>query len=199
MNRPKFGIFGIAMTALLLLPSGDLVAQIYKSVDKDGNVVYSDQPPSPDAKPVELPGLSVVEAVPRPGTAPGAGAAGEGAEKPLSLQELRRMYRDFAITSPAQEEWIQGTGNSVTISWGMREPPQPGMMVIPMINGNALPPVSASSVTLQEVARGEHVVSARLVDAQRRTVANASPVTFFMRQFSTNFRRNPATPAPSGG
>jgi hypothetical protein len=199
MNRPKYGIFAIAMTALLLLPGGELVAQIYKSVDKDGNVIYSDQPPSPDAQPVELPGLSVVDAVQSPAIVPGAGTAGEGAEKPLSLQDLRRMYRDFAIISPAHEEWIQGTGNSVTISWGMREAPQPGMMVIPIIDGNELPPASGSSITLEEVVRGEHVVSARLVDAQRRTVANASPVTFFMRQFSTNFRRNPATPAPSGG
>jgi hypothetical protein len=34
----------------LLALSFSALAQVYKSIDADGNVVFSDQPPSPDAK-----------------------------------------------------------------------------------------------------------------------------------------------------
>ena len=198
MNRPKNRIVGFVMTIALLLPAGALFAQVYKSVDENGNVVYSDQPPAPGAKPMEMPEISVVEAPAGAPLAPEGAATGEAAEQTLSLRDLRRMYRDFAITRPAQEEYIQGTGNAVMISWGMREPPQPGMMVIPIIDGTEMPPVNAFSITLEEVVRGEHVVSARLVDAEKRTIANADPVTFFMRQFSTNFNNPPPVPTPKG-
>jgi len=198
MNKPTDRILGIVVAIALLLPGDALVAEVYKSVDKDGNVVYSDQPPEPGAEPMEMPGISVVEAVPGAPVSPGADGSDAGAGQAMDIRELRRMYRDFAIISPQQEEYIQGTANSVTISWGMREAPQPGMKVIPVVDGRALPPVTSFSITLDEVVRGEHVVSARLVDAENRTIANAEPVTFFMRQFSTNFRSNPP-PAPAGG
>jgi hypothetical protein len=116
----------------------------------------------------------------------------------MSIGDLRRLYRDFAITSPQPDEYIQGTANSVTVSWGSRTPPQPGMMVVPTIDGRQYDPVQASSITLNEVDRGEHVVTARLVDASGRTIANASPVKFFVRQFSVNFGNRPP-PTPGGG
>ena len=190
-NVRKFG----AMAAILLLGLADTApAEIYKTVDKDGNVIYTDQPPSPGATPMELPGLSVVEAPPF-GPSPGAT---EGQESGPDIRALRRMYRDFAISRPAQDEYIEGTGNRVTVGWGSRQPWQPGMKVVPTLDGKELPAVMARMITLDQVDRGEHVISARLIDANDRTVATAPPVTFHMRQFSVNFRNTPQ-PSPGGG
>ncbi len=42
------------ISALLLFSATPLLAQVYKVVDKDGNVTYTDQPPADGSGPVEL-------------------------------------------------------------------------------------------------------------------------------------------------
>ena len=45
-----------------LVLSFQLAAQaVYKTVDEEGNVIYTDQPPEEDAKPMEMPEISVVK------------------------------------------------------------------------------------------------------------------------------------------
>ncbi len=195
MNTQSAGAFLIFLTCLMLALSGAAQGEVYKTVDKDGNVIYTDQPPEPGAEPMELPGLSIIESVPMKPPAATAGAAGEGEEVVTNIRELRRGYRDFRITSPAQDQWIEGEGNSVTINWDSRYALQPGMMVIISVDGKAMEPTTASSLVLNEVDRGEHSVSAQIVDAQNRKIATASPVTFHVRQFSQNFNRTPV-PTP---
>ena len=67
---------------------------------------------------MELPGLSVIEAV-RPPPEEQAGAASTGAaddqEVVTSIRELRRGYRDFALVSPVAEETYWGTGGQVPL------------------------------------------------------------------------------------
>lgn len=179
-----------ATFALLLLAAAlaaPAAAQVYKTVDEHGNVVYTDQPPTPGAEPVELPGLSIVESYRPPALPAGETGAESGEEEVTDIRELRRGYRDFRITSPKPEEHVQGTGNQLVISWDTRYELQPGMMVELALDGEALPPTRSGSVTVEEVFRGEHIVSGRIVDARNRTIATASPVTFYMRQFSVNF------------
>jgi hypothetical protein len=189
MNKSLAGLLLTLISSALLLTVG-VQAEVYKTVDKDGNVIYTDQPPEPDAKPMELPGLSVIGSL--PGPAPAAGSSAEQTEDQVTdIRELRRGYKDFRITSPTQDEHIQGSGNSVTLSWDARYALQPGMAVIFTLNGTDLEPTVNPSVSLQEIDRGEHTVSARLVDSQSRIIARASPVTFFMRQWSQNFGRRP--------
>ena len=51
-------------------------AQVYKVVDEDGNVTFTDQAPADGSKPVELPPISVIEA-PKYETKAGGRAEGE--------------------------------------------------------------------------------------------------------------------------
>ena len=88
----------------LALAASPLMAQVYKVVDEDGNVTYTDQAPGDGSKPVELAPISVIEA-PTYEKAPEATAGDEG-EKEMSLSYLRRNYKDFAIISPQQEESV---------------------------------------------------------------------------------------------
>ncbi len=49
--------FGLAVGAVMPVTA----AEIYKTVDENGNLVYTDRAPSPDAEPITLRELSVVE------------------------------------------------------------------------------------------------------------------------------------------
>ena len=63
-------------------------AEVYKTVDKDGNVIYTDRPPDPESKPMDLPGLSVIApqlpSNPRPAAAAASAANSEGRLSPNS-------------------------------------------------------------------------------------------------------------------
>lgn len=190
MKQPIAGWF-LTMTASIVLVMADpALSEVYKSVDKDGNVVYTDQPPEPGAEPMELPGLSVIASLPTTRAVAEAAASEEDdLEQVTDIRELRQGYKDFHISSPQQEETIEGTGNSVTLSWNSRYALQSGMAVIFSLDGVPLDPTVTSSVNLQQIDRGAHTVTARLVDSQLRIIAQASPVTFYMRQWSQNFGR----------
>lgn len=167
-------------------------AEVYKTTDKDGNVVYTDQPPADGSAPIELRELSVVPAPEYETPAMRTTGVEEGE---ADLGALRRGYRDFKLVSPVSEQTIVGTGNVVSVEWTTRFELQPGMAVIVQVDGQPMPPSTASVISTQPLDRGEHQVSAELVDAQQRSIAKAGPVTVFVHQNSAQFNR----PARAGG
>lgn len=174
--------------AFLLLPlSAYPEGEIYKVVDEDGNVTFTDQRPHDQAQPVDLPPLSVVETdiqVPEPV----ADAAGDEPAGPPSPRELRRQFRDFRILTPQQEETFWGTANSVVVSWGSSQPVPSDMKVTLFVDGKGRAAPSQGSVTMT-LDRGEHQVYAELRDSLNRRILTTPVVTFFVKQHSVNFNR----------
>ena len=169
------------------------VAQVYKTTDKDGNVVFTDQAPDASATPMELPGLSVISpAEPVLPEQVEAEQPEQTGEPVTDIRELRRGYRDFTLSSPKADETFWGTGNRVLATWTTGYQLQPGMQVTFVVNGESRPPTTAESIVINELNRGEHKVSAELRDVRRRLVARSDEVTFFIKQYSNNFNRPPA-------
>lgn len=192
----KKGMISSLFTLVFLLAPLCAFAQgeIYKVVDKDGNVTFTDQRPSSDAQPMDLPPLSVIKTDMPPPAAAVAGTAGEGAAaqeeepKPLSPRELRRQFSDFRITRPLQEESFWGTENTVVVTWQSSEPIPPNMSVLVFVDGESQKAPASGSVSLT-LDRGEHQVYAELRDERNRRIISTDPVTFFVRQYSANFNR----------
>jgi hypothetical protein len=188
----------IPLVVLLLPLAAVAEGEIYKIVDKDGNVTFTDQRPSSTAQPMELPPLSIIETdIEVPAEADG-GAAEEAAEAlPLTPRELRRKYRDFRITSPQQEETFWGTANAVSVTWAASEPITEDLTVFLFVDGDSQQfPVNGSAQLVLE--RGEHQVYAELRDPRNRRITSTEPVTFFVKQFSQNFNRPAASPGQGG-
>jgi len=188
------GMIG-ALAAILFLaipPGLSAEGEIYKVVDKDGNVTYTDERPQGGAEPMKLPPLSVIETdiqVPpaKESTPP---AAAEDTEP--TLQDLRRQFQDFRIIQPQQEETFWGTANTVVVAWGTAQPVPPELQARLYVDGVAqsVPASGSLSLTLD---RGEHQVYAELLDARGRQIAATGRVVFFVKQASVGFR-----PLPGG-
>ena len=175
------------ITLLLAFTASPLMAEVYKTVDKDGNVTYTDKPPSDGSGPMELPGLSVIEKPEYQKTAreSEAEAIANGtqtvpAEK--SLRQLQNDFKDFAIVSPQQEESVWRPDGPVTIAWSTGSQVLEGMKVTVTLDGKRLATTTDRMVLVPNMERGEHTVTAELTDARNRRVASAEPVTFFIRQ-----------------
>lgn len=182
LNTDK--IFLMILLALsLAVVAAPLTAQVYKVVDKDGNVTYTDQPPADGTKPMDLPEISVVETPVYEKTARETAAENpveESTEVPLKT--LRRDYSDFAIISPLDEESVWQPESPVTVAWSVGNQLRDGMKVTIFIDGKQKTTTTQPIVPLGGLDRGEHTVTAELKDAKNRRIAIAAPVTFYIRQ-----------------
>jgi len=185
------GWFTVLFSVALLLTPLVTVAegQIYKVVNPDGSVTFTDQKPAPGAEPVKLKPLSVIETdIQVPKTADASENPPEEVTKEPTARELQRMFRDFRITQPQNEETFWGTGNQVTVSWGASKTIPEDMRVILYVNGEGQNAPASGSMLLS-LDRGEHQVYAVLRDANNRRVVSSDTVTFFVKQHSANFNR----------
>lgn len=181
------------LTGLLAVYACSALADIYKVVDAQGNVTYTDQSPGPGAAPMVLPELSVVDTdyVPESEPADPAAETTDGtAEEDTSPRALRKAYQDFAITQPAQEQTFWGTENSVVISWSSEKALLPGMAVRLFIDGAAVSNTQ-DNMYAATLDRGEHSVYAQLMDPRGRRVMVTPTVVFYIKQHSVGTRNGP--------
>lgn len=191
------GMIGALILLFALWPGPALPqsGEIYKIVDKDGNVIYTDQRPPGGAEPMDLPELSVIETDVQVPAKPSADEVAAGAEPaPMTPRELRRQFADFRITQPQQDETFWGTANTVVVAWGSAQEMPPELSARLYVDGapQDVPPRGSLSLTLE---RGEHNVYVELLDGRKRRVLATETVTFFVKQYSQNFNRQ----NPGGG
>ena len=191
IKTPGTGLLAGVMAALLCLLALPAWAQVYKTVDEEGNVTYTDQPPPDGAQPMDLPELSVVETDYE--APPAKTADADAAPTEPTPRELRKMYRDFKITRPMQEETFWGTANQVVVSWGSSKPMAPSMSVRVYVDGQLQTGGEGDMMALT-LDRGEHTVYAELLDARGRRVATSETITFFVKQHSVGFNQPQAVP-----
>lgn len=191
----------ITIALLLVIMAGPVTAQVYKTVDEDGNVTYTDQPPGDGSQPIELKPLSIIEApiYEKREKVTDENVEVEGGEK-MSLRDLRKNFRDFAIVAPKSEESVWRPERLITVAWNVGHQLQPGMNVTVSVDGVKRTPSSAKIIPVTGLERGEHTVTAELKDAKNRRIATAGPVTFFIRRpgiYNRPATRSDPTPTPT--
>ena len=162
--------FAALVLCLVALP---LAAQnIYKTVDKDGNTVFTDQKPSEDAEPLRLRELTVVEPV----------QIGD----PQAITQNSASPPDVSIpvqiTSPTSEETIWNTAYRLDASVELGAPLPSGARLAYLVDGTERALTPDQSVSIEEVWRGEHQLQVELRARDGRVLGSSEPVRFYMRQ-----------------
>ena len=160
-------------------------AAIYKWVDSNGNVVFSDQP-HPGAKKVELPPIS---------TFSDGGAAQKTATTPSSGTKKKpaAVYDHFVIVKPTPEETLWNNTGTVDVQFGLSPGLQGGDKIILALDGKPQGQgIRSTQFVLKNLDRGTHVLSASIVNGEGRTQITAPSVTFYLHKASALFpnRRN---------
>ncbi|HED18539.1 MAG TPA: DUF4124 domain-containing protein [Gammaproteobacteria bacterium] len=184
MITVKHTVFAVT---LLVWVTG-LSAAVYKSVDAQGNVVYTDEPAG-NGKPLVLPPLSTIPA-PKYTT-------GKPSVKP---GDSGNAYTNISIVSPTQEATLRDNTGAVPVTAGLK----------PVLNAAAGhrfqfyldgqtqgKPTESSHIVIANVDRGAHNVAVAVVDAEGKEVMRSSPVEFNLHRQSINFPRGPGAPAPA--
>ena len=157
----------------LLVPSA--FAGLYKWVDEDGNVHYTDSPPPQGAEEVTLP-PTVTYRPPR--TSPTSPPGKPGAQDDEEYQEL-------TITKPQMNETIRSNKGEVTVSFSVTPGLKPEHLYRLMLDGRALEKeITQTLVVLQQIERGSHTIQVHVVDAAGVPQISSQAVIFHLRQES---------------
>jgi hypothetical protein len=168
-------ILAFVMAALLPLVA---VAEIYKYVDSNGVVRYTDKPPSKNAKPMELPTLQTY-----------TGAEGSNSENADEneldsiLLPTTASYTGIELTSPGADQ-VFSTGNpQITASAQVDPGLQAGHRVVFLVDGLPFPaPPGESSTQLTGLNRGSHTLQAVVMDSRDSIQVQSEPINFQMNQ-----------------
>jgi hypothetical protein len=158
-------------------------AVIYRWVDTDGVVHYSDQA-SPGAE-------KIVTATSSSPGAPGA----RNTTAPTAQAPQRSAgglnYAEFSITSPAPEQTFFGD-DVVAVHLNLNPTLRPNQSITWHLNGKQLDfPPNAVSFALPHLDRGTYALAATITDQQTSESETSSSVTFFVRQPSALSPQSP--------
>ncbi len=208
---PGMTTLGLCLSAVLALSSvsADLeAAQVYRHVDANGNVVFSDQPAG--GSKVKLTPLSVV---PSTEAAPSRAPASRGVSSSPSETASRsrpsapavdvsfRGYTRFFIQSPSNEETLPtGQAGNLAVRLAIEPQLRPEHKVRVTVDGAPSQSAMNSSVFMVPgLERGKHVIQAELLDASGRVRQTTEPRVVYVQRASVNLPRNPNNPANAGG
>jgi FlaG/FlaF family flagellin (archaellin) len=163
----------ILLRIILLLASTSLsAAQVYKWVDKEGTVHYSDSPqrnativPIRDDEKIVVPVKSVI---------PDA--------KKISPAQKNQEYA-ITIEQPKDQETLQNTGGEVTINISSSLSLAQGDRWQILMDGKKIgEPQTQNSITLQNIERGEHTLQIQAIDTRDKVLASSVIITFYVHQ-----------------
>jgi len=164
----------LLLTTLLLLPLA-AHAQIYKTTDEQGNVIYTDRPPADGStsEKVELGTLN---------TAPPPPPAARPAARATPEKEEAVRY-SVTIVAPENDTSLpMGPGN-FTVSATVKPPPGENHYVQLYMDGEAWgEPRRSPAWDLADVVHGAHDLTVAVVDANARQLAASPPVRIYVNR-----------------
>lgn len=173
MRATRLTLFPLA---LCLVSTSALAATVYKWVDSNGVVHYSDQP-RPNAQTVEVQGAQSYgrdgQSAPAASSTPATSSAQPG-----------QAYSECVLYQPENDETFPNTrvvSGSIRISPDLR----PGHRIAVALDNrrqttNAV--VTPTGFTINEVDRGTHTLFFTVEDAQGNTLCRSEVVTIHVRQ-----------------
>lgn len=159
---------------LLALLPGFALADVYKTV-RDGEVIYSDQP-APGAEKIQLPELPSYRPPPLPRTTAAAGPAQQGGP-----------YDSMAIMKPANDATIRNNLGIIQVQVRL-EPALKSRSkhrIQYYLDGQPHgPPIENTGITFSNITRGEHTISAVVLDEKGSVLIRTESVTVHVKRES---------------
>ena len=147
----------ILITVIMLYFSVSLNAEtVYKTVDEEGNIIFTDKP-TEGSEEIKLEELQTIKN-PNPAK-----------YKPLPEKTIKSdsesIYKSLLVTNPADGSGLRSNAGNVNISLSLQPGLRRGHNVIITLDGKEISSGSSLSASLNNVDRGTHTITAKVVDA----------------------------------
>lgn len=143
------------------------MADIYKTVDKDGRTVYTDKPTTENAEKVELREIN---------TLPGAQLVPPSS--PVSSFESRPAQLDYSISiiSPRSDVTIPVGQRDLAIAVTVTPALANEHLLVYFMNGELLEETHMTNIIVQDVPRGTHTLVVEAIDPHGQSLGVSPPV-----------------------
>jgi hypothetical protein len=168
------------LSYLLLLSSVSAAADtIYKQTDNNGNIVYTDTPQK-NTQTIIIPSETTPSISSAPAAPPAHTSAVIGAPTPATgdtATETRVTYTTFALISPADQETFQNQ-RLIPVKVLIEPKLQTGDKTQLYVDGKPYgDPAEGSDLTVNQLDRGSHTLSAVIVDTGNLILKSTNTIT----------------------
>ncbi len=167
--------------------------RIYKTVDADGNIVYTDLPPKEGRTEVVAVGTPNVfasdEAIPGVQNDESSPINDEPGDDPM-------FYTTLRIVSPANNMSIRGNDGSVQVGVDVDPGLINGHKLGLLLDGTRHLEGASTSFTLNDLERGEHTLQVYIVHASGQVLQSSEPSIFHLQRYSQLTAPNQDQPTP---
>jgi len=149
---------------------------MYKWVDKEGNISYSDQPPYKGAEQLDTPALS---------TMPATAAAKKSAPAADEEAEEQTSYTDLKITSPQDDMTVRNNSGNFSIAISIKpalNTSQKHYLSLSMDGKVIKDKLSSTSVSLTNIDRGTHKLSVSVKNKEGKSLRKSKSITVHMHR-----------------
>ncbi|XOZ33315.1 DUF4124 domain-containing protein [Halomonadaceae bacterium KBTZ08] len=176
MFRSTALVHTLALT--LLLPLGSAVAdEVYRHVDEDGNVTYSDEPMSDDSEAMELEPLPEVS-LPKWDRSQRRKNRGEqdGSRK------QQASYRSVEITQPEHDSTFWRSSGRVVVRIQSQPSLKSGHRYALEVDGERVKQGRSTSFPVKKMTRGTHELVVHVINANGETVSSSDVTRFTLNR-----------------
>lgn len=164
-------------------------AEVFRWVDAEGQVHYSDRP-SPGADRV------AIDVAP-PSSSPAVASAPTGPASSRDSKGTAAAYEGLTIQAPGQDETLWNIEGQLDVAVAPQPALQAGHRIQLLLDGQTVAELEPGLTRnrLSDVYRGQHTLVARIQDEFGTTLKQSSPVTFYVQQ-GIQQRTNPLVNPP---
>ncbi|MEM7612552.1 MAG: DUF4124 domain-containing protein [Pseudomonadota bacterium] len=166
--------------------------QIYRWVDENGVVHYSDQPREDGDEPASVetveidvpPGIQnpsrVVLSTPAQGNDPSAVNQDPFA---AAAEATQSDYRSAEIIAPTEQQVLWNLATRLPVRVSVDPALASSDQIQILLDGQPIgEPISTTETVVQPVYRGEHTISANIIDSTGTIIFVGQPITFYVQQ-----------------
>ena len=179
-------VAGLAMAALLSAPVAQ--AQVYRTVDANGNVIFTDKKPKNDvqAETVEIGPILTLPATPVKPRPPRTSSQ--------QNKSASAVYESIVITAPADEKTFRNAP-SITVTAKVTPPARSGHRFRLLLDGNVEQDNDSPQFKIEQPSRGAHSLQVQVIDRQGKALISSKVSTIYVHRHSVHFDKE-AAPLP---
>jgi hypothetical protein len=168
--------FKLSLASLLLGAASALAQPIYRVVDENGTVTYTDQKPADDAQPIDLPDLSVISS-----NAPEAATLIEGQANTPGVEPFQ-----MRIAAPADGSTIANPEGRIEVQFETNLDIPPAAQLVVFVNDQPQPPMRELEMSLADLQPGEYRLHGELQSPSGRKLAESQAVVIQLASTESN-------------
>lgn len=183
-NKVLFSLMIFLVSAATVTTVNVHATPIYKTVDEEGNVTFTDSPPAnQESEKVELRPINTQRATPPPPKPEAANAKTRESDYEEE-QAATTPYTVNRLVRPLEGSTVPTGQLEVPVRMNLVPALQEGHSIVFYHNESAEnPPGRSTSTTLRNLTRGQHTIYAEVWDAHGKVVAKTQKVTFYVQRY----------------